>query len=109
MSEMSNLKKTPCKGAFKIFLNNKKLKYNIVYDEEQEKFLWKIWRMAWVFGKQYGAMEEQKILANNGRTNSRPLLTDQQMKDIWNNSNPRTGKQFGRAIEIYYGIRKKNV
>jgi hypothetical protein len=32
--------KTPCKDAFKMFLKTKK------FNEEQEKFLWKIWRIA---------------------------------------------------------------
>jgi hypothetical protein len=100
------LTKTPCKDAFKIFLKNKQLKHNVVYNDEQEKFLWEVWRMAWVFGKQYGAIHERKILINNGRTNCKPLLTDAQMKEIWNRSNPQTGKEFGRSIEIYYGIRR---
>ena len=100
------LTKSPCKDAFRIFLKNRK-KSGVVYNQEQEKFLWKVWHIAWVFGKQYGAIQERKILTNNGRTNSRPLLTDAQMKEIWNNSNPLTGKEFGRNIEAYYGIRKR--
>ena len=94
------LTRTPCKDAFRIFIKNKKL------NEEQEKFLWKVWRVAWVFGKQYGAIQEEKILTNNGRTNCKPLLTDAQMKEIWNKTNPMTGREFGRRIEFYYGIRK---
>jgi hypothetical protein len=93
------LTRTPCKDAFRVFLKNKK------FNEEQEKSLWKVWRIAWIFGKQYGAIQEEKILTNNGRTNCKPLLTDAQMKEIWNSSNPMTGKKFGRAIESYYGIR----
>lgn len=94
------LTRTPCKDAFRLFLKTKK------FNEEQQKFLWKIWRIAWIFGKQYGAIQEEKILTNNGRTNCKPLLTDAQMKEIWNKSNPMTGKEFGRAIELYYGIRR---
>ena len=100
------LTKTPCKDAFKIFLKNKKLKRDVVYNDEQEKFLWEVWRIAWVFGKQYGAIQEEKILTNNGRTNSKPLLTNEGMKEIWNNVRPLTGRAFGKAIEIYYGIRR---
>jgi len=95
------LTRTPCKDAFRLFLKTKK------FNEEQEKFLWKIWRLAWIFGKQYGAIQEEKILTNNGRTNCKPLLTNAQMKEIWNNSNPLTGREFGRNIEAYYGIRKR--
>jgi hypothetical protein len=50
------LTKTPCKDAFKMFLKTKK------FNEEQEKFLWKIWRIAWIYGKQYGAIQEEKYL-----------------------------------------------
>jgi hypothetical protein len=95
------LTKTPCKDAFRMFLKTKK------FNEEQEKFLWKIWRIAWIFGKQYGAIQEEKILTNNGRTNCKPLLTNREMKEIWNNIDPVTGREFGKAIEAYYGIRRR--
>jgi hypothetical protein len=95
------LTKTPCKDAFKMFLKTKK------FNEEQEKFLWKIWRIAWIYGKQYGAIQEEKILTNNGRTNCKPLLTNREMKEIWNNIDPMTGREFGKAIEAYYGIRRR--
>jgi hypothetical protein len=94
------LTKTPCKDAFKMFLKTKK------FNEEQEKFLWKIWRIAWIYGKQYGAIQEEKILTNNGRTNCKPLLTNRGMKEIWDNIDPMTGREFGKAIEAYYGIRR---
>jgi hypothetical protein len=29
-----------------------------------------------------------------------------QMKEIWNNIDPMTGREFGKAIEAYYGIRR---
>lgn len=100
------LTKSPCKDAFRIFLRNRK-KSGVVYNQEQEKFLWRVWRIAWVFGKQYGAIQEEKILTNNGRKNSKPLLTNAQMKEIWNRTNPMTGREFGKNIEAYYGIRKR--
>jgi hypothetical protein len=79
------LTKTPCKDAFKMFLKTKK------FNEEQEKFLW-IWRIAWIYGKQY-AIQEEKILTNNGRTNCK--LTNRGMKEIWNNID-MTGREFGK-------------
>ena len=92
------LTKTPCKDAFRIFLKNRK-KSSVIYNQEQEKFLWRVWRIAWVFGKQYGAIQEEKI-------HCKPLLTNREMKKIWDSTNPMTGREFGKRIEMYYGIRK---
>ena len=87
------LTKSPCKDAFRIFLKNRD------YNEEQEKFLWKIWRTAWVFGKQYGTIKERQ-------RHHVPLLTKEQMKELWDTSHPFTGEEFGRRIERYYGLRR---
>jgi hypothetical protein len=87
------LTKSPCKDAFRIFLKNRD------YNEEQEKFLWKIWRTAWVFGKQYGTIKERQ-------RHHVPLLTDEKMKELWDTSRPMTGKEFGKRIELYYGLRR---
>ena len=89
------LTKAPCKDAFKIFLKNRK----VVYNEEQEKFLWQIWRTAWVFGKQYGTIKERQ-------RNHVPLLTKEQMKELWDTTHPMTGREFGKRIERYYKLRR---
>jgi hypothetical protein len=88
------LTKFPCKDSFKIFLKNR----NVVYDEEQKKFLWRIWCIAWVFGKQYGTIKERQ-------RHHVPLLTSEQMKKLWDTSYPMTGREFGKRIELHYGLR----
>lgn len=62
--------------------------------ENEVKLAYRVWQVAWVLGQKNGKQQMQ----------SRPPLTDQEMKDLWIRCGE--GKTFGRAIESLHGIKK---
>jgi hypothetical protein len=53
-----------------------------------------------------GLYKRKTYLPTTVELSCKPLLTNRGMKEIWNNIDPMTGRQFGKAIEAYYGIRR---
>jgi hypothetical protein len=96
------MKPKKCKDGFNTYM-----KRRTYYNEQQTFFIWRIWQTAWSQGKMFGVEEHKNLIENKGRRSFKPLLTYEQMKELWNKNAGGTGRTFGIAIEKYYGLRKR--
>ena len=69
------------------------------WTEEQKKFAWRVWQVAWTQGKIYGNEETKEALK------IRKPLSDEEMRDLWIKCG--IGKEFGKLVEHAHGIRKR--
>ena len=91
-----------CKESFEKWMENKSkrslLKYKKKITDSDRRQFYAIWQLAWVYGRRELSEEIREL--NEKLMKPMP---DEEMKQIWIKCG--LGKDFGRAVEMWHGIK----